>query len=87
MIRIKATGFFNKSNHFNWLKEKLNDKFILEYDSQSPDYLIYNVFNQEDLNERFRNSYAIRIALFTENEYPDMNTADYFIANFHIISK
>jgi hypothetical protein len=85
VIRVKSTGLFNKVNHERWLKEKLNDKFILEYDSPNPDYLMYNVYNQEDVNERYRNSDAIRIALFTENEYPDMNAADYFIANFHII--
>ena len=84
VIRVKATGLFNKEKHIRWLKEKLNDKFILEYDSPNPDYLIYNVYDQEDLNENYRNSDSIRIALFTENEYPDMNTADYFLANFHI---
>ena len=56
----------------------------MEYDSPNPDYLMYNVFDQEDLNESYRNSNAIRIALFTENIYPDMNAADYFLANFHI---
>ena len=84
IIRVKATGLFNRENHIRWLKEKLNDKFILEYDSPNPDYLMYNVYNQEDLSESYRNSDAIRIALFTEKEYPDMNTADYFLANFHI---
>ena len=54
-------------------------------DSPNPDYLIYNVYNQEDLTENNRNIDAIRIALFTENEYPDMNVADYFFANYHFI--
>ena len=84
VIRVKATGLFSRENHIRWLKEKLNDKFILEYDSPNPDYLMYNVFDQEDLSESYRNSNAIRIALFTENIYPDMNAADYFLANFHI---
>ena len=84
VIKVMATGLFNRANHLRWLKEKLSDKFILEYDSPNPDYLIYNVYNQEDLNERYKNIDAIRIALFTENEYPDMNTADYFFSNFHI---
>ena len=87
VIKVKATGLFNRAHNLKWLKEKLNNKFILEYDSPNPDYLIYNVFNQEDLTEKYRNIDAIRIAFFTENEYPDMNTADYFLANFHIISK
>ena len=84
---VKATGILKQDNYNKWLKEKLNNKFILEYDSPNPDYLIYNVFNQEDLTEKYRNIDAIRIAFFTENEYPDMNTADYFLANFHIIRK
>jgi len=82
VIKVKTTGFL--AEHFGWLKEKISDKFILEYDSPNPDYLIYNVYNDEDLNEKYRNIDAIRIALFTENEYPDMNKADYFFSNFHI---
>ena len=84
MIKVKATGLFNRAHNLKWLKEKLNNKFILEYDSPNPDYLIYNVFDEKDLTEKYRNIDAIRIALFTENEYPDMNAADYFVANFHI---
>ena len=84
LIKVKATGLFNRAHNLKWLKEKLNNKFILEYDSPNPDYLIYNVFDEKDLTEKYRNIDAIRIALFTENEYPDMNAADYFVANFHI---
>ena len=84
LIKVKATGLFNRANHLKWLKEKLNNKFDLEYDSPNPDYLIYNVYDQEDLIEKYRNTDAIRISLFTENEYPDFNAADYFLANFHI---
>ena len=84
LIKVKATGLFNRANHLKWLKKKLNNKFDLEYDSPNPDYLIYNVYDQEDLTEKYRNTDAIRISLFTENEYPDFNAADYFLANFHI---
>ena len=84
LIKVKATGLFNRAHNLKWLKEKLNNEFILEYDSPNPDYLIYNVFDEKDLTEKYRNIDAIRIALFTENEYPDMNAADYFVANFHI---
>ena len=82
VIKLKITGFVN--SQLPWLTERLKDNFILEINSPNPDYLIYNVYNQEDLTENNRNIDAIRIALFTENEYPDMNTADYFLANYHV---
>ena len=63
MIRVKATGLCNREIHIRWLKEKLNDKFILKYDSPNPDYLMYNVFDNEGLSESYRNSDAIRITL------------------------
>ena len=83
VIKLKITGFVN--SQLPWLTERLKDNFILEINSPNPDYLIYNVYNQEDLTENNRNIDAIRIALFTENEYPDMNVADYFFANYHFI--
>ena len=82
VIKLKITGFVN--SQLPWLTERLKDNFILEINSPNPDYLIYNVYNQEDLTENNRNIDAIRIALFTENEYPDMNTADYFLSNYHV---
>ena len=84
VIKLKITGFAKE--YLPWAIRKLNvlnNNFIFEMDSPNPDYLIYNVYNQEDLTENNRNIDAIRIALFTENEYPDMNVADYFFANYH----
>ena len=63
VIRVKATGLCNREIHIRWLKEKLNNKFILKYDSPNPDYLMYNVFDHEGLSESYRNSDAIRITL------------------------
>ena len=86
VIKLKITGFAKE--YLPWAIRKLNvlnNNFIFEMDSPNPDYLIYNVYNQEDLTENNRNIDAIRIALFTENEYPDMNVADYFFANYHFI--
>ena len=86
VIKSKITGFAKE--YLPWAIRKLNvlnNNFIFEMDSPNPDYLIYNVYNQEDLTENNRNIDAIRIALFTENEYPDMNVADYFFANYHFI--
>ena len=59
VIKLKLTGFLN--SHLPWLTEKLKDNFILEINSPNPDYLIYNVYDQEDLTEKYRNTDAIRI--------------------------
>ena len=82
MIKVRSTGLFNKSNHFNWLKSKLDNEFIVVYDDLNPDYLIYNVFDHEDLNPKYNN--AIRIAIYTENIMPDINYADYVFGHYHI---
>ena len=82
VIRIKATGLYNFDKNLKWLKERLSNKFILEYDNINPDYIIYNVFSDEDLKVEYHN--IIRIAIFTENRIPNLNCADYFIAFYHI---
>ena len=82
-IRIKCIGLFNKANHINWLKSKLGDEFILEFVEDNPDYLIYNVFNNVDVFNKYNNS--IKIAIYTENEMPDFNIGDYIIGHYHII--
>ena len=82
-IKIKCIGLFNKSNHINWLKSKLDDEFILTFDEDDPDYLIYNVFTQEDIEPKYKT--AIKIAIYTENVMPDLNLADYSIGHYHII--
>lgn len=79
-IKIKCIGLFNKSNHINWLKSKLDDEFILTFDEDDPDYLIYNVFTQEDIEPKYKT--AIKIAIYTENVMPDLNLADYSIGHY-----
>lgn len=81
-LKIKSTGLFNGYYHTNWLNSKLADKYILSLDNNEPDYLIYNVFNDNDLNSNY--SDAIRIAIYTENVMPDINYADYIIGHYHI---
>ena len=81
-IKIKSIGLFNKSNHIKWLKNKLGDEFILEFVEDNPDYLIYNVFTNEDIYHKYNNS--IKIAIYTENVMPDLNLADYIIGHYHI---
>lgn len=42
-IKIKSIGLFNRSTHIKWLKSKLDDEFIIEFDEENPDYLIYHI--------------------------------------------
>ena len=83
IIKIKSVGLFSLQNHIKWLINKLgNDEFILSINDPNPDYLIYNSFSDEDINPNYTN--AIRIAIFTENIFPDLNYADYIIGHYHI---
>ena len=82
VIKFRISGSYNETYNLRWLKEKLSDKFILENDNQNPDYIIYNIFNDEDLKLQYQN--IIRIAIYTENRIPDLNCDDYFISCFHI---
>ena len=83
VIKLKATGLFDKKSNLKWLKARLSDQFILQYDDPNPDYLLYNCFNKEDTNKSYHN--IIRIAVYTENAMPDLNYADYFLVHYHII--
>ena len=65
------------------MKNKLGDEFILEFVEDNPDYLIYNVFDNVDVFNKYNNS--IKIAIYTENEMPDFNIGDYIIGHYHII--
>ena len=67
---------------YELLKKILKKKYELEIKSNNPDYLIFDVFGCNNLNESFQKS--IKIAFFTENEIPDLNTADYAIGQSHI---
>ena len=60
----------------------MKDKFIIKFNKNNPDYLIYNVFGTEHLNPKYNNS--IKIAFFTENKIPDFYEADYTIGHYHI---
>ena len=62
------------------MKSKLGDEFILEFVEDNPDYLIYNVFTNEDISHKYNNS--IKIAIYTENVMPDLNLADYIIGHY-----
>lgn len=82
IIKIHCIDLFNKTKHIKWLKDKLEDKFIIKFDSNNPDYLIFNVFGNLHLNSRYKN--AIKIAIFTENFIPNLTEVDYAIGHYHI---
>ena len=59
-----------------------DDNYIIKYDSNNPDYLIFNKFGKKHLNPKYKN--AIKIAFYTENKIPDLNEVDYAIGHQHI---
>ena len=76
VIKVKGLGLFNEIYFRKWLKNKLDDEFLLVFEDQNPDYLLYNVFTDDDIKPIYHN--AIRIAIYTtENIIPDINNADY----------
>ena len=77
----------NKTIHYNRLKNKLDDDFIIIFDAPNPDYLIYNVYTDEDIHPNYSNSNTIRIANYLENAMPDLNYADYAFGHYHITIK
>ena len=81
-ISLYSVDLFNPKLHRLWLKNKLKKRFRIKFNKYNPDYLIYNVFGNEHINERYSNS--IKIAIFTENRIPDLSTADYAIGHSHI---
>ena len=81
-ILIYSVDLFSFDFHKKWLKNILKDKYIIKYNKNNPDYLIYNVLGTEHLNPKYNNS--IKIAIFTENKIPDFYEADYTIGHYHI---
>lgn len=81
-IQIYSVDLFSFDFHKNWLMDKLKGKFIIKFNKNNPDYLIYNVFGTEHLNPKYNNS--IKIAILTENKIPDFYEADYAIGHYHM---
>jgi len=81
-IVLYSVDLFNPKMHRLWIKHKLKDRFKIKFNKCNPDYLIYNNFGNEHIDERYSNS--IKIAIFTENRIPDLSKADYAIGNSHI---
>lgn len=66
----------------NFIKSILQSKYIIKISANNPDYLIYDVFHCKHLNKNYSNT--IKIAIYTENQIPDFNIADYAISHAHI---
>ena len=82
VIKLKREGIYDRNRNLKWLKTRLSDQFILQYDDPNPDYLLFNCFSDRGLEPKYQN--LIKIAIYTENQIPDLNCADYFLAHYHI---
>jgi hypothetical protein len=81
-LKLYSVDLFSRAIHTKWLESRLEDKFIIEYNKDNPDYLIFNVFGNQHLNLKYKN--AIKIAVLTENRIPDLNEVDYALGHAHI---
>ena len=81
-IVIYFADLYNRDYREKWIKSALEDKFIIEFDSENPDYVFYNIFGCDHLKSKYKN--AIKIAHFTENQIIDFDIADYAIGQHHI---
>ncbi len=83
-ISISIVDFLDcmKDNNINYLLNLLRDDFVIDFNNTYPDYLLYDVFGCEHLNQKYNNS--IKIAYYSENMIPDFNQADYALSQAHI---
>ena len=81
----KTISLFFVDNHHYSIYDTINllkKKYYIKISKNNPDYLIYNVFGCKHMKSSYKNS--IKIAIFTENQIPDFNIADYAVSNSHI---
>ena len=83
-IRIHGVNIMNREEFERTLLWYLNDTFIVQFDEDNLDYLIYNIGNDEneEIDPKFNDT--IKIALYTENSIPDLSQSDYAIGHAHI---
>ena len=60
----------------------INKYYDIILEPNNPDYLIYNTFGCENMKKKYVNS--TKIAIYTENQLPDFNNADYALGESHI---
>ena len=65
----------------NWFKNQPN--FILENNTENPDFLFYDVWGKNHSNRKYNKS--VKIAVYSENCIPDLHFADYAIGQAHIM--
>ena len=49
-IILYSVDLYNPKRHRDWLLERIDNKFLLIFDPDNPDYLIFNVFGTKHLN-------------------------------------
>ena len=81
-IVIYFADLYNRDFRQKWIKSELGDKFNIVFDSEKPDYVIFNIFGCYHLDEKYKD--AVKIAHFTENKIIDFREADYAIGQQHI---
>jgi hypothetical protein len=80
---VGSSSTYYKNMLLKDMTKLLENQYFFNFTSDNPDYLIYDVFNCEQLELKYQN--AIKIAFYTENIIPDFNYADYSIG-FHNIN-
>ena len=81
-IILDCVDLYRNQNIKKWINDSLGDKFSIIFDSNNPEYLIFNVFGSNHLKTKYNN--CIKIAYFTENIIPDLNEVDYALGFSHI---
>ena len=80
---IGSFNLYRKNQLINDVIKLLENKYIFNFTSNNPDYLIFEVFGCDQLDSKYNN--AIKIAYYRENMIPDFNHTDYSIG-FHNIN-
>jgi len=81
-ISLNCVDHLNSIRYKYRIKKILDRRYIVRLDGNKPDYLIYDVFGKEHLNQKYKDS--IKIALYSENKIPDFSVADYAMGQAHI---
>ena len=73
-IKLDIIDTYNIKFQKNWFNNNLGNKFDFEFDSNSPDFLIFNIFGNNYKNNKYEQ--AVKIAFYTENIIPDFHNMD-----------
>jgi hypothetical protein len=82
-ISLFCVDTLNNLGCSNYYKNKLEQlKYLVDIKSEQPDFLIFDVFGCEHMDDKFNKS--VKIARFSENIIPDFSEADYSLSQAHI---